>query len=184
MAVGFTAVLNVLLLGSLVFSEWIPLRLQLGGYGALTAVWVLARWQSRAERRASMAGEAAENDTEAKTEILPAERDTLFREAQGYYLRNDWVATEQLLLKLVKQDGRDVESRLMLATLWRHQGRVAEAKRQLDRLARLEAASCWESEIAAERMAIAQSNDEPIAGEPANRVAETEHDEADHRRAA
>ena len=54
---------------------------------------------------------------EEVTERPPAERDLMFREAQGHYLSNDWVATEQLLLKLLKQDARDVEGRLMLATL-------------------------------------------------------------------
>jgi len=78
----------------------------------------------------------------------------LFREAQQRYLENDWVATEQLLLKLLKQDARDIESRLMLATLWRHQGRGEEALRQLNRLERLEAASIWKHEIEAERDAI------------------------------
>jgi thioredoxin-like negative regulator of GroEL len=77
--------------------------------------------------------------------------DQLFREAQTRYLENDWVAAEQLLLKLLKQDARDVEGRLMLATLWRHQGRREEALRQLDRLGRLEAADKWRDEIAAER---------------------------------
>lgn len=157
-AVGFTALANVLLLASLVFGEWIPLETQLVGYGALTVVWLLARWQTRAERRANLAvadeHDEADGSTTELSQGVPAERDVLFREAQGHYLRNDWVATEQLLLKLLKQDSRDVESRLMLATLWRHQGRGREARRQLDRLGRLEAAEPWQHEIAAERMAI------------------------------
>ena len=190
-AVGFTALLNVLLLASLVFSKWLPLKFQLGGYGVLAVVWLLARWQSRAERRATMAvgtgtvgAGAAESEAEnvdGSTETLPAERDTLFREAQGYYLRSDWVTTEQLLLKLLKQDSRDVESRLMLATLWRHQGRLAEARRQLDRVARLEAADHWENEIAAERMAISvaeQPDDETLSFSDEVQINQTQQQEA------
>jgi len=168
-AVGFTALLNVLLLATLVFSEWLTLEARLIGGGALVVVWLLARWQSRAERQANSLAAAQEATTTEATDedtterpfvdAWAAERDLLFREAQGHYLRDDWVATEQVLLKLLKQDARDVESRLMLATLWHHQGRDAEALRQLDRLDRLEAAEDWQHEIAAERMAIEIANE-------------------------
>ncbi len=160
-AVGFTALANVLLLATLVFDAWLPSRMLLAGYSVLAVVWLAVRWQSRAERQALCLDVTEDEamDDEA-TDQSPAERDLLFREAQGHYLSNDWVATEQVLLKLLKQDARDVESRLMLATLWRHQGRGAEALRQLDRLERLEAAETWQHEIAAERSAIDEMNDE------------------------
>ncbi len=154
LAVGFTALVNVLLWATLVFSEWLTLQMQLSGYTALAVVWLLSRWQTKAERRANLAVADDQQPSDGATEGEPEQRDVWFREAQGHYLRNDWVATEQLLLQLLKQDARDVESRLMLATLWRHQGRVAEARRQLDRVARLEAAEKWHHEIAAERMAL------------------------------
>jgi len=175
-AVGFTALLNVLLLATLVFGEWLTLDTRLIVGGALVTVWLLARWQSRAERRANGIGAATNTRTGARAGTgdqgdeqaasgrhvgqVAEERDQLFREAQGHYVRNDWVATEQVLLRLLKQDARDVESRLMLATLWRHQQRSSEALRQLDRIDRLEAASMWQHEIAAERMAIADANAE------------------------
>ncbi len=161
MAVGFTALANVLLLATLVFDAWLPSRMLLAGYSVLAVVWLAVRWQRRAERQAlCLDGTEDKATDEEATDQPPAERDLLFREAQGHYLSNDWVATEQVLLKLLKQDARDVESRLMLATLWRHQGRGAEALRQLDRLDRLEAAETWQHEIAAERSAIDQVNDE------------------------
>lgn len=158
MAVGFTALANVLLLATFLFREWLKPETRLFALAALTIVWLLARWQSRAQRRASLTVEDDLQLPEGEAELLPTERDVLFGEAQGHYLRNDWVATEQLLLRLLKQDARDVESRLMLATLWRHQGRLAEATRQLDRLQRLEAAENWQHEIAAERAAISAAN--------------------------
>lgn len=167
-AVGFTALLNVLLWATLVFGEWLPLETQLIGYAVLSVIWLLARWQTRAERRANLAANDELDQSDGSTEGVPSERDGLFREAQGHYLRNDWVATEQLLLKLLKQESRDVESRLMLATLWRHQGRLAEAQRQLDRVARLEAAEPWKHEIAAERMALEIDENEQHQTEPVN----------------
>jgi hypothetical protein len=52
---------------------------------------------------------------------------------------------------LLRKNLRDLEARLMLATLLRHSGRVDEAKRQLDTLARFEGAGKWELEIQRER---------------------------------
>src|SRR5690606_39667294 len=68
------------------------------------------------------------------------EREQVYIAAQRHYLQGDWVATERTLHQLLKQDARDAQSRLMLATLWRHQGRLSEAARQLDKLERLETA--------------------------------------------
>jgi len=189
-AVGFTALANVLLLATLVFREWLPSRMLLVGYGVLAVVWLVTRWQSRSERRAQSIVLTDEDEllAEARDEP-PAERDLLFREAQSHYLANDWVATEQALLKLLKHDARDVESRLMLATLWRHQGRGAEALRQLDRLERLEAASEWQHEIAAERAVIEQAKENEVRVVPLERTeppeeCDEECDEAMNRRRA
>jgi tetratricopeptide (TPR) repeat protein len=158
-AVGFTVLANSLLLATLVYRDWMAQNVQLAGYAMLTAIWLLAWWESRADRRR----EAAVSSQDDQPETLPIDkrsarraeqREQWFREAQHSYLRGDWVATEQQLLKLLKQDAKDAESRLMLATLWRHQGRSDEALRQLDRLERLEAASEWKYEIAVEREAV------------------------------
>ena len=87
---------------------------------ALAIVWLLAWLEGRADWRRLLAelsaGEAAVAD--------PTEQsDRWFREAQAAYLAGDWVSAEQTLLKLLKHDPRDAEARLMLATLWRHEGR-------------------------------------------------------------
>jgi tetratricopeptide (TPR) repeat protein len=160
-AVGFTALVNVLILATCVFHEWIPMEYQLGGGAIVAASWLMGWWQSRwAESAQSiptqLTTETNENES-ASAGNSPAVGQTidrgeqLYRDAQQAYLRGDWVAAEQLLLKLLKLDDRDAEARLMLATLWRHQGRHREAVRQLDKLSRLEAADRWQNEIAVER---------------------------------
>jgi hypothetical protein len=141
-----------MLLASFVWREWIGGDALKIGYVALGVVWLLARWQSRAQRRDARTERTVSGALDrAETESRRSQLDQTFREAQQRYLENDWIAAEQLLLKLLKQDARDVEARLMLSTLWRHQGRREEALRQLDRLERLEAADKWRDEIAAER---------------------------------
>lgn len=159
-AVGFTALGNVLLLATLVYTEWISGEHRLIGFGVLASVWLLAWGHGHFVRRRLQADLLGSEGDQAAGDSSPLERDPVFREAQQCYLRSDWVATERLLLKLLKQDPRDVEGRLMLATLWRHQQRPAEALRQLERLSRLEAAEQWKHEIEAERQAIAQLQQE------------------------
>jgi tetratricopeptide (TPR) repeat protein len=152
-AVGFTALANAMLLASLVWREWLSGDVLRIGYSALAVIWLTACWLSRTQRREAHAETTVDGwpDT-AVSDGRRSQLDQMFREAQQRYLENDWIAAEQLLLKLLKQDARDVDARLMLATLWRHQGRREEALRQLDRLERLEAADKWRQEIAAERL--------------------------------
>lgn len=156
-AVGFTALANTLLLATLVWREWIDGDVLRVGYAVLVGIWLSAWWLTRTERRVTCVEADADKGEElVATDTRRAQLDQTFREAQTRYLENDWVAAEQLLLKLLHQDARDVDARLMLATLWRHQGRREEALRQLDRLERLEAADKWRVEIAAERLRLEQ----------------------------
>lgn len=149
-AVGFTALVNVLILATFVFRWWLPLEQLLAGYGVVAGCWLLGWIQSRRHAFVAHNSEepAAKTSTVGQTNEL---REQLYRDAQRVYLQGDWVAAEQMLLKLLKIDYRDAEARLMLATLWRHQRRHREALRQLDKLSRLEVADPWINEIAAER---------------------------------
>jgi len=126
LAVGFTVLLNTLL-ATLVFREWMVDQVRWAACGALLVIWLLAWWENRTDGK--------------------AEDDGLFREAQQSYLAADWVTTEKLLLELLRKNSRDVEGRLMLATLWQHQGRKEEALGQLEKIQQLETAEKWQYEI-------------------------------------
>ncbi|MEM9354211.1 MAG: hypothetical protein AAGA92_14480 [Planctomycetota bacterium] len=149
-AVGFTWVGCVLLVATVVYSGWIDADARNLGAAALVVVWVLALAESRTQwRRAAMAlvSEAAREDPAARCERL-------FGEAQRLYLAGDWDATEARLRDLLATDAKDIEGRLLLATLLRHRERTDEALVELDRLERLEAADAWRDEIARERSAL------------------------------
>ncbi len=137
LAVGFTVLLNTLL-ATLVFHEWMASQVRWAVCGALLVIWLLAWWENRADGK--------------------AEDDSQFQAAQRSYLAADWVTTERLLLELLRRDSRDVEGRLMLATLWQHQGRKEEALGQLEKLQQLETAEPWQYEITALRKKI-ESNE-------------------------
>ena len=71
----------------------------------------------------------------------------LFRQSLDHYLQGNWFEAQRALGCLLRKNRRDVEARLMLATLLRHTGRPEEAARQLEVLVRLDEARKWELEI-------------------------------------
>ncbi len=81
----------------------------------------------------------------------------LFLEAIELYLQGQWFEAERKLISLLRENPRDVEARLMIATLFRHTRRWEEASRQLDQLERLEASRAWTLEIHRERERIRQA---------------------------
>ena len=148
LAVGFTALVNVLAAATFVWNEWLSRNVRWAALAALAVVWLLAWVEGRADWRRLLAERSI---GEGVLPDLAEQSDRWFREAQGAYLTGDWVSAEQTLLKLLKQDPRDAEARLMLATLWRHEGRTEAAAEELDRLDRLETSAEWKNEIAWER---------------------------------
>jgi tetratricopeptide (TPR) repeat protein len=155
LAVGFTALVNVLAAATLVWTEWLAGNVRWAAFGTLAVVWLLSWIESRADWRRLLA-ELSAGEVRAPEPEETADR--WFREAQALYLAGDWVSAEQTLLKLLKQDARDAAARLMLATLWRHEGRLEMAAQQLDRLELLETAVPWKDEIAWERERIAAAS--------------------------
>lgn len=80
-----------------------------------------------------------------------SDRDAHFKKAMDHYLRGEVVEAEQALKARIAADPADVEAHLLLATLFRHAGRVEEAKKQLNWMQSLEGASRWALEIAQEK---------------------------------
>ena len=62
--------------------------------------------------------------------------------------------------RLVARNVKDVDARLMRATLKRHTGRIDEAREELDSLQRFEASAKWQEEIRLEREALARLQEE------------------------
>jgi hypothetical protein len=139
LAFGFGVLVNFLLLASLIWVELIAPTVLGLSWLAIGLIWagsgIFVAWTGGL-RDSSAAAQA---------------RDDLFRSALGEYLKGAWFEAETLLGRLVAQDNRDVDARLMLASLLRHTRRPLEARRQLDELDRLEKAEKWRFEIDRER---------------------------------
>ena len=77
------------------------------------------------------------------------------------YLAGNWNETERIARAILRRNRRDPDTILLLATLCRHTGRLAEASAWLDRLETLESAEKWADEIVIERAELAEALSEP-----------------------
>lgn len=77
--------------------------------------------------------------------------DTLFIDARREYLRGHWSEAEGLLRRRIKHVERDVESHLMLATLYRHTRQFELANEQLAWMEKFDESLVWKNEIERER---------------------------------
>ncbi len=154
LAAGFAVLVNLLLLASFVWVELLrPFDLRLGWLAA-GSLWGVSAMLSNAF------GRSAHDATSS---------DLLFREALSEYLQGSWFEAETKLARRLRMVPRDVEARLLMATLLRRTRRHDEALDQLDRLERLRDAAKWGREIDQERQLIAAAMTsvepaEPIGG--------------------
>ena len=80
-----------------------------------------------------------------------------FGQALDHYLKGDSYEAEQILEGLLRRNARDLDARLMLATVLRRAGRLDEATQQLDALSCFEDAIKWEVEMQEERDLLAEA---------------------------
>lgn len=142
-ALGMAAVaagfLNLALLSSFVWSELLARDLRSALWVLLGVAWIAAATFSAGwPRRLTNGGQAGPCGG-------------TFAEAVEHYLRGDYFQAERVLGGLLRKNVRDLDARLMLATLMRHSGRFDEAAAELDSLVRFEGAAKWELEIRRER---------------------------------
>ena len=148
LALGPAAVLDLLLLASFGWSELIGMNLRIALWAALGVCWVVAACWSAKQCRGRVAAGNLDPHQDGLTEAL------------NHYLKGDYYQAEQVLDGLLRRNLRDLDARLMLATLLRHTGRTDEASQQLDVLGRFEGAGKWELEIRRERELLAAKEQE------------------------
>lgn len=142
LAIGFALLFNLCLICTFVWGDLIP-----NGYRVLLGAATSLYW---------MLGWVDSHRFLGNQSLVPVGQRQLdlFLAARGEYLRGEWEKSEELLSRILANDPRDVEARLMLATLMRHCGRIDEAREHLRRLQRLERAGYWNMEIEREWIAL------------------------------
>jgi len=153
-AVVAAGLLNFALLAGLGFSELVGPSVRIGLWAAVGVVWSVSAavsyvWVRRQAALQKKRLRRATTREAATREETPDE--ATFSRAIEQYLKGDWFEAERLWGVLLKADPRDLDARLMLATLYRHTKRLDEAAEQLTMLERFEGAEAWELEIRRER---------------------------------
>ena len=148
LALGAAGLLDVLLLVSFGWTELIGQNLRNSLWAILVVAWIAAIvWSKKQCRRQAVV-----------CSLEP--REDPFGQALDYYLKGDGYQAEQILEGLLRRNVRDLDARLMLATLLRRTKRLDEAAEHLDVLGRFEGAEKWEQEIQAERVLLAEAKSE------------------------
>ncbi|MFZ5830438.1 MAG: hypothetical protein ACOY3P_10135 [Planctomycetota bacterium] len=145
LAVLAAAMLNAALLCTFVWTEVLQGPSRSGLWLAVVGLWIgSAVAASRCRRRGAIwqCGSSGKDRLE---------------EAVGHYLKGSWFEAELALAGILQQNTRDIEARLLLATLLRHAGRLGEAVAQLDALDLFEGAERWEWERRRERQLIIEA---------------------------
>ena len=140
-AVGFAVLLNLVIVASFGWTEWIRPQALAAGWIMLAVTWVAGAafsWRRGDHRKADHQQTDRSSRDDEKTQNREA--DELFRQARDHYLHGNWYEAEETLVQLLRRDPNDVDARLMLATLMRHTERFDDARGQLKQLQRLEAA--------------------------------------------
>lgn len=137
---------NLALLSTFVWKEWLPEWGRSALWGGIVLLWGGSALANYPLRRKLPPPENSSHPSNA-----------LFLDAIELYLQGQWFEAERKLISLLRENPRDVEARLMIATLFRHTRRWEEALRQLDQLERLEASRAWALEIHRERERIRQA---------------------------
>lgn len=149
-AVAFAALVNVALLSGVVWTEF-ELFIPAGRtiiWLAIVVIWVgSALFSIEWDRR---------HPDQPSPEPSQAAQDT-YAEVVAHYLQQNWYETERLVAQLLRRNARDVDARLMLASVLRHTHRFDEAAGQLDRLGRIEGSQKWDREMRRERTLLAQA---------------------------
>jgi hypothetical protein len=136
LAAGFALLLNLALAGTFLWPDLWEWQINAAAWPILAIVWAVSFWHSR---RASF-----EPDFSAPAASPDAD---LFIQAQTEYLKGNWDTTRRLLTQRLTAAPRDLESRLLLATMLRRTGSSEPARHQLQSLQRLDGSAFWQREI-------------------------------------
>ena len=102
-------------------------------------------------------GDRVVDDADEPSQTSSGEGGDPYRSAMRQYLLGDWFRAEKTLKNTLRQSPRDMECRLLLATLFRHTGRLDEARRELLYISKIEQAWRWDVELQREWASIQEA---------------------------
>jgi hypothetical protein len=123
------------------FATWLP-----HAWLALAVLWVAGFWW------AARCQPSLRDRSDA-----PDQRD-LFIQAQGEYLKGHWVEAQTLLEQSIRRDPQDIESHLLLASVFRRSGQFELSHTQLGRLSELDGVAKWQFELRREQILLERTS--------------------------
>jgi tetratricopeptide (TPR) repeat protein len=132
----FATILNIAILATLVWPEWLAVWF-------VRSLWVLLAFSGLWSFSVSFFSK-----TSLQPRLPSVECDNLFEEAQLDYLKGQYYEAEATLHRILASGTEDVEAALLLASVLRRTGRFRQAIDCLGRLERLDSARYWTQEIA------------------------------------
>ncbi len=147
-AVGFAALLNFVLIATYVQTDLISKTYLILAWIACGLIWSSAILLNDAEANVS---NTSDLDNEKAEEF-----DRLFVSAQSEYLQGHLDEAENLFERLIWLRPSDLDSRLYLATIFRHRGRIRHAYRHLDLIEKFDHVTKWQFQIDDERRLLSE----------------------------
>ena len=150
MAVGFALLVNLSLMTSLIWSELTSSGMRITSWALVGLVWLASAaasygWGQAVNTLEQECSDGRQDPSQPQGPEVP------LSEGLQYYLQKNWFEAERVFRRLLRRNSRDLDARLMLASLLRHTERFEEAKSQLQRLERIEGSRKWDLEIQQEQ---------------------------------
>ena len=160
-ALLFAGLLNLALASQYIWPELLPPPLAWSLWLGVAGFWIHGLVQSvRQFPRLAAKGPTALLAARESRDGSPPDDDIhpemynsdLFETAQQEYLKHNWYEAETLLRKILLDCDTDINARMTLAALYRHNGRLKEAQVELSRAARCDGSDEWAFEIQQQQM--------------------------------
>ena len=145
LAIGFSVLLNVALISSFLWPWSLGETFPAVAWPLILLVWSVSAVLAYRRLPDYLAIPASEKVADQRS------GDTLFIQAQSEYLKGHWEEAKSLLKRQLNQNHRDVEARLLLATLFRHTRQFTAASQMLREIEKFDEAYEWRFEISRER---------------------------------
>ncbi len=145
LAIGFSVLLNVALISSFLWPWSLGETFPAVAWPLILLVWSVSAVLAYRRLPDYLAIPASEKVADQRS------GDTLFIQAQSEYLKGHWEEAKSLLKRQLNQNHRDVEARLLLATLFRHTRQFIAASQMLREIEKFDEAYEWRFEISRER---------------------------------
>ncbi len=169
LATGFSILLNLALLSTFVWPQWLGFHFPIVAWSILIVVWVGSWWISSRTVLSPIDAQPA-----------PDERaDALFIAAQTEYLRGNWHEAEALIVRQLRSRPKDIEARLLLVSMHLQNDHFDDARSEVETIEKFDASNRWRFELNQIKLRLDATKDEPLDESQPNEAGDSESGESE-----